>query len=204
MKKNILLDIDGVLANFYYGFGRYLNENYNAELDLTKEPPVYHFDEWGPKLKDIDAGKAARDWMLEGGHLNIPAYSGAKEFVEELMTLGNVHIVTARVGAWNQKLDDALSTQVMNDTYEWFRVHGIPVSSDTDGRIRFEHNKVDLCKDEGISIIIEDKLSTALQAAQEGIHAILVDRAWNQHPERFKIYRAFGYDDVLEYVRRIS
>jgi len=47
-------------------------------------------------------------------------------------------------------------------------------------------------------------LSTAIDAAKNGIHAILIDRAWNQHPDRFKIYRAINFDEVLEIVRKLS
>lgn len=200
MKRNILLDIDGVIANFYKGFGQWLNETYDADIDVEAESPVYSFEEWSPKMEFIDAKKASYDWMLDSGHLDIPIYPGARDFVKELMNLGNVHIVTARVGAWEQKLDVNLSNQVKSDTYEWFKKHGLS----TNGPIRFEHNKVELCKEEGISILIEDKLSTALKAAQAGIHAILINRAWNQHPERHMVYRTYNYDQVLDLIRKLS
>lgn len=200
MKRNILLDIDGVIANFYKGFAKWLNENYNAELNLDVEPPVYSFEEWGPKMANIDTKKVSDEWMLDSGHLDVPVFPGAQDFVKKLMILGNVHIVTARVGAWEQKLNINLSNQVKSDTYEWFKKHRIP----TNGPIRFEHNKVDLCKEEGISILIEDKLSTALEAARAGIHAILINRPWNQHPERHMVYRTYDYNQVLDLVRKLS
>lgn len=200
MRRNILLDIDGVLANFYAGFGNYLNQRYNANLDLAKEPPVYSFSEWGPGLDAIDMEQASNDWIASDGFLKVPVYPGAKEFVEKLMTLGNVHIVTARVGDFEQKFATDTEIQIKNDTYEWFRIHHIP----TNGRIRFAHKKVNLCKEENISILVEDKLSTVLEAAQEGIHSIIMDRAWNHHPDRFKVYRANNYDEILDFVRKLS
>lgn len=200
MRRNILLDIDGVLANFYAGFANHLNKRYNANLDLNKEPPVYSFSEWGPGLDTIDMEQASNEWIANDGFLELPAYPEAKEFVEELMTLGNVHIVTARIGDFEQEFATNTEIQIKNDTYEWFRMHHIP----TNGKIRFAHKKLELCKEEDISILIEDKLSTVLGAAQEGIHSIILDRAWNQHPDRFRVYRAYGYDDILDFVRKLS
>lgn len=200
MRRNILLDIDGVIANFYAGFGEYLNKRYNANLDLSVEPPIYSFSEWGPGLDTIDMEVATNDWIADDGFLKMPVYPGADEFVKELMSLGNVHIVTARIGDFEQKFPTHTEIQIKNDTYEWFKTHKIP----TNGKIRFSHKKVELCKEENISILIEDKLSTVLQASKEGIHSIILDRAWNFHPERYKVYRAKDYSEILDTVRRIS
>lgn len=198
MKRNILLDIDGCIANFNNGFISYLNQHYNANRDPDKEPHTYIFEEWD--LDHIDMEEASESFIVDGGFASLKPYPGAKEFVEELMRLGNVHVVTARIGDFRNRFSPEVKEQIKNDTYRWFEVNGIP----TNGDIIFEHKKVDLCLDQGISILIEDKLSTVLDAAKNGIHAVVIDRGWNEHPDRVNVYRAYNYPQVLSVVRKLS
>ena len=200
MKRNVLLDIDGVIGDFHASFAQYLNDNFGAGLDIHKEPAVYSFDHWGPNLGHIDMEEASNNWIMDGGFTKLKPYSGAASFVKELMEIANVHIVTARIGDFDQSFPTEMETKIKRDTYEWFSTHDIP----TNGEVRFSHKKVELCKNENISILIEDKLSTVLDAAQENIHAIIIDRAWNQHPERFRVYRSPNYDGILNAVRKLS
>lgn len=200
MKRNILLDIDGVIGNFHTSFAQYLNDEYDAGLDVHEEPAVYSFDQWGPNLSNIDMEEASNGWIVSGGFTRLKPYSGADSFVKQLMEIADVHIVTARIGDFDQRFPAEMKTKIMSDTYDWFDKHGIP----TNGEIQFSHKKVDLCKRDNISILIEDKLSTVLEAAQENIHAIIIDRAWNQHPDRFRVYRAPNYDEILNTVRKLS
>lgn len=198
MKRNILLDIDGCIANFNTGFMSYLNQKYNAGRDPNEEPHTYIFEEWG--LDHINMEEASQNFITSGGFRRLEPYPGAKEFVDKLMSLGNVHIVTARIGDFKNKFSQEVIDQIKNDTINWFSDYDIP----TNGGVIFDHKKVDLCLDQGISVLIEDKLSTVLDAAKNGIHAILVNRAWNQHPSRLRVYRTYNYDQILDIVRKIS
>lgn len=200
MKRNILLDIDGVIANFYKSFATYLNKTYGANLDVLDEPTSYVFTDWDEALADMDVDEAVINWINNDGFLHLDPYVGAEDFVRELMALGNVHIVTARVGDFETRFNEETIQQIKENTQKWFNNHDIP----TNGDVIFSHKKVDLCLKEGISILVEDKLSTIIDAAQNDIHAIVMNRAWNRHPDRFKVYRAHSYEDVLEFVRRLS
>lgn len=199
MKTNILLDIDGVLANFYHGFGDFLNKNYDAKLDLSVEPNSYVFEEWSKELAGQNMDRASSDWIMSGGYQRLPVYSGAQEFVRELNRLTNVHVVTARIGDFKQKFGEDVVQKIKDDTYLWFKENSIPVAE-----ITFEHKKVDWCMANAIPMLIEDKLETVLKGAKENIHSILVNRAWNQHPERLRVYRAYNYNDILNFVRKLG
>ncbi len=200
MKINILCDIDGVLADFYRGFADYLNRMYDANLDLNVEPSNYNFKEWGPELQNINLDKATVNWILKDhGFLKVPIYDGAREFLEELNKICNVSIVTARVGDYKQYFSEAVINTIKNDTAQWFKSNNLPNNG-----IIFEHKKIDYCKDNAVPILIEDKLETALLGAKEGVHSILLDRAWNKHPERFRVYRTYNYQDILNTIRKLS
>lgn len=199
MKINLLLDIDGVLANFYAGFGDYLNKTHNAGLDLSVEPASYIFEEWGPGCSKINMDKAAVDWIMKDGFRNTPVYDGAKDFVKELHTMANIYVVTARIGDFKQKFGDHVVEKIKSDTANWFKDNKIPTES-----VIFNHKKIDFCKDNAIPALIEDKLETALLGAKEGVHSILIDRAWNEHPDRHRVYRADDYEHALGLLRKIK
>jgi uncharacterized HAD superfamily protein len=136
---------------------------------------------------------------MDHGFSKVPVYSGAKEFVEELKKLANVIVVTARIGDFKQKFGEQVVDKIKSDTLNWFKDNDISIDT-----VVFDHNKVDFCKENAISTLIEDKLDTALKGAKEGIHSILMNRAWNEHPNRHKVYRVYNYDEALNLVRKLS
>jgi uncharacterized HAD superfamily protein len=199
MKVRIMLDMDGVIANFYNGFASHLNSNYGCTLDPAKEPKNYPFEDWGHGVDTIDFNDASYNWIKQNGFEKLPAYSGIKEFVKQLMSLYDVYIVTARIGDWEQKFSSDIKNQIKKNTYNWLKKYGIPST-----KLYFVHDKVPFCKEHGISIIIEDKLETALKAAKEGIHTILIDREYNNSKaNRFRIYRVYDFDEALGQIKRL-
>lgn len=209
MKTKILLDIDGVIGNFVKAFSTHLNNQLDAGLDPEKDPPVYNMSRWGHDLPGELIKREVPLWMEAGGYAEMPIYPGAKEFVYKLMDKYDVYIVTARIGDFKMNLPESLKAIIRRDTERWFKKHGIP--SD---KLFFEHQKVDFCKQNGISCIVEDKLSTVVKGANAGLCTILIDRGWNQqgdaqageghlnrdHPN---IHVAYSYDDVLDKLEQL-
>lgn len=202
MKNKILLDIDGVIADFFRGFAGHLNKNLGAKIDLSQEPLAYGIHDWGHNLSKELIDREIPIWMEVGGYINMPIYPGAVEFIYKLMDKYDVYIVTARIGDFRKELPKAIQAIVRRDTQNWFRNHGIPAD-----KLFFEHKKIDFCKNNEISIIIEDKLSTVIEGAQSNIQSILVNRGWNQkgdtqqnsdlrknHPN---IHIAYDYNNIL-------
>lgn len=195
----IMLDLDGVVANFYYGFSAFLNKHYGCDLDPYTDPPSYSFEAWGHGVDKVDVNTASIEWMKQDGFAKLPAYDGADAFVAQLMNDYDVYIVTARVGDWEQKLSKDVKNQIKENTYDWLKLRNIPVT-----RLRFIHDKIPFCQEHGISIIVEDKLETALKAAKEGIRTILIDRGYNQSKvERLKVYRSYDFNEALNHIAKL-
>jgi len=200
MKLRVLLDMDGVIANFYKGFADYLNKNYGCTLNLNEEPKNYDFDKWGCGVDGIDFDKASKEWIEQDGFGKLPVFDGAEEFVEKLMSISTIYIVTARIGDWEQKFSEETKKRIENNTYGWLKKHNMPID-----KLFFTHEKIDFCKENGISVMIEDKLSTALNAAKNGISTILMDRGYNESQiDRFKIYRVFNFNDAIEQLEKME
>jgi len=204
MKVKVLLDIDGVIADFYSGFGGHLNKKLNAGLNLNKGPTNYSLHEWGHNISREVIDKEIPKWVLDGGYANMPIFPKAKEFVYKLMDKYDVHIVTARVGDFLCYLSGGVKDTIKRDTFKWLKKHGIP--SD---KLFFEHDKVNFCQKNRVPIVIEDKLPTVIDGADEGIRCILMDRSWNQEQDglkrdHFNIFVAYTYDDILQILEELT
>jgi uncharacterized HAD superfamily protein len=204
MKVKVLLDIDGVIANFYTGFAKHLNENVGAGLDLNKGPANYSLHDWGHNLSRDIVDEQIPEWILSGGYANMPIFPGAKEFVYKLMDKYDVYIVTARVGDFTLDLSGKVQKVIKRDTFKWLRKYGIPSN-----KLFFEHKKIDFCQKNNIPILIEDKLPTVIDGADKGVRSILMDRSWNQDSDglqrdHFNIFVAYNYEDILKILEELT
>lgn len=198
--RSVVLDIDGVLANFYSGFAKYLNDRFEVSLDLSKDPTGYVFSEWGCNLDSIDIPSAINDWVSSNGFAELPIYKGAANFANTLSSIVNVHIVTARIGDFKHDIGSSMQNIIKRSTIEWFNKHNIGINND----IVFTHKKKDYCIDNNIGIIIEDKLSTVIETSSVGVDSILVNRGWNQHHSVPKIHRVSGYNNIIDLVEKLA
>jgi uncharacterized HAD superfamily protein len=200
MRTKVLLDIDGVLANFVASFFKYLNENYGCNLNVKKEPNEYEMSKWNTGLTDKELSDASFNWIINNGFLQLSAYPGAGKFAQELAKKYDVYLVTARIGDWDERFSKEVKDLIKEDTRKWLEVHGIPADN-----LFFVHKKADFCKKYGINILVEDKASTVIDAVKNGIVCFLVDRAWNKLPGKIKgAYRVKDFDEILNVLGKIN
>jgi len=194
-----MLDLDGVIANFYYGFSSFLNERYGCTLDPLTDPVGYSFDEWGHGVDQIDFDSASKEWINQDGFSKLPIYPDAEAFIKNLIANYDVYIITARVGDWEKKFNKATQNKIKQNTFDWLNKLSVPAN-----QLYFIKDKIPFCKQHGISVLIEDKLETALNAAKEGLHTILMNRGYNQSKaDRLRIYRAFNFDEALNQLTKL-
>lgn len=192
-KKALLLDIDGVLADFYKGFASYLNKKLNINIDLDTKATSYDIKQWHPKLAWVDIDPIIGEWLNDDGFLSLPIYPGAQSFAYSLIDKYDVYIVTARIGDFKTKFSEETIQRIKDNTKLWLKKHGIPSN-----KLFFRHDKISFCKEHGINALIEDKSTTVLKAAKEGIYSILVARPWNHHGN--DIVNWEGYMPATSYI----
>lgn len=199
MKPRILLDMDGVIANFYTEFARFLNEQYGCSLDPEEDPINYSLGKWGHGIENVPIDQASLEWIRNHGFKKVSAYPGATEFVKNLSNIANIFIVTARIGDWQEKFDAGVLDIIKNDTKQWLLDNNMPFD-----KLFFEHNKIDFCIKNSIQIMIEDKMSTALEASKNGISTILMNRGYNGSKiDRFRIYRVYNFNEALSQLEKL-
>jgi uncharacterized HAD superfamily protein len=200
--KKLMLDMDGVIANFHKGFAEFLNKEYGCTLDPNISPSKYSFEDWGGGVERVNIKDATNKWMMDYGFNTLMPFEGAEKFVKGLDSIVDLYIVTARVGKgeWkNQVLPEHIVKKAKLDTISWLQRHNMPTE-----KLFFIKDKIPFCKDNGISIVIEDKLETALNASKEGLHTILINTNYNSSiADRFKIYRVENLDEALEWVKKL-
>lgn len=190
--KRILLDCDGVVADFIggvcaglkaRGFERtpedvkhwalehsFTEEETRATYELMKEPGFCHELEW---------------------------YEGARDFLRDLLREGEVHVVTApfRDG-----------TSWMNERLAWLSSEMPGAAGDRVHFIQGKHKHIVRG-----DVLIEDHPMTAhdwLVANPDGI-AILIDRPWNrpgaaEWHAHARMYRVRSFDEALRVVRECA
>lgn len=193
MKQSILIDIDGVIANFYKGFSEFLNKEYGCTLRPDVEPSQYDFGQWGHGVQNINFDLATYDWMVNDGFEKLEPFNGAQNFIKKIKSKYEIYFVTARIGDWETKLSNRIKNKIKNNTYAWLSKHNMPTDC-----LHFAHDKIPFCLENKINLMVEDKLSTAVLAAQNNITTILLDRGYNKGKEYKNVLRVFSFDEALK------
>lgn len=92
-RLRILLDVDGVLADFLTPALATINRKMKSNHRLEDMRSWHLFDAFGVPKKLQD--ECYDEWKAPGWCRNLSVYSGAKEGVDELRKLGDVFIVTS-------------------------------------------------------------------------------------------------------------
>lgn len=189
-----MLDIDGVIADFYKGFAEYLNSNFGCKLDPYTEPSDYYMERWPGVRKELNLDMICHQWVKSGGFGSLPAMSGSKKFASYLFSNYDVYITTARIGGdWKSGFSNSTVDKIKLETLGWLKTHGYPANN-----VHFYHNKVSFCLENNIGFMVEDKLETALEAANNDIFTILISHPYNES-KRFHhgIIRVNNFDHAI-------
>lgn len=156
--KEIMVDIDGVISMWHEHFTEFVNKTHNKSYHLTEilEKDMSQTD-WD------NYHKWHKEYIEENNYLSLPLLEFAKEGLLKISEKRNILICTAR------------EKRIMPYTLEWFESHGfghLPVLNEKD--------KVAVCKQRGITEIIEDNVKTLQKSVSEGLRAFGVKRPYNE------------------------
>lgn len=191
------IDLDEVLTPTLSQHCEFLNKKYNINL---KEEDFHVYEFYSHKFKYIYGAtkeKAAKDF-LEFCNTSLFKEMGpfpdAINGIQELKKLAELHVISSR-------------QNVLRDfTEKWIEKHfpGIFSNIDFGNFYSFEGEKVsklELCKRNGIKLLIEDVASHALEVSNE-IPVVLFDKPWNQEvKEGGNIVRAKNWEEIVEKVK---
>ena len=184
-------DYDDVVVDYMGGFCDFHNQRYGTNLSIQ--------DFKSHNIWETIGGSRFRAVLL----VNLFYYSklfdkiqlmgGAREAIRELSEKNNLSIVTARFNHFRKKTERDVKRNFDGSIESVFYTGFYNPTG-----------KLDLCKKEGISLLIEDNKHYAVSCADAGINVLLFDRPWNHNLEHENIWRVHNWNDILEKINELN
>jgi uncharacterized HAD superfamily protein len=186
------IDIDDVIADFVPIISLYHNELYGGSLSKADFISYDFWKVWGG-TKEEAVRKVDEMFANSMYFLKIPTVENSIPSLARLKEQGVVlHAITGR------------RNNAIQPTTEWIEKYFPNTFASThftnmhclEGR---SVKKSKICKELGVTILIEDFIDHALDCAENNIRVLLFDSPWNQNvPKHEKIEKVFSWDEILK------
>lgn len=188
---NIMFDLDGVLADFVYGFTALANKNYGTPITPTSgQPSWYGFPGLDTHVIDSTWYTLKQDGTFWVG---LPSLVSSDElaYVAALADQHHVYFATDRKGL-----------RVKRQTEEWLEDRGI-----INPTVLITNRKGEVAKALKCRFSIEDKASNASAVAwltEDRCKSYLINRPYNQVNKDFMASSVRRVDSIQDYVEVIQ
>jgi len=194
----IAVDLDDVLANTVEAFISYYNQHHTApisEADVTTS-------DWSECLRipPAEIGPILIQFTNSDAFRQMSPLPGAVEAVSTLARSHQLHVVTSRWGPLVEVTVIWLNWHFSNsiaETHYSRTSHRNPFNGTA-------HDKPEICRQIGSSVIIEDCPNHARNCLSAGMSVVLLDRPWNQELADGNLIRAASWSNVLEAISTIT
>ncbi|MBO5387047.1 MAG: hypothetical protein J6A59_02740 [Lachnospiraceae bacterium] len=193
MKKKILLDIDGVMANMK----RHLQDKlhkiaYEKGIKIQCDNTNYSFSKYlGPELTRLLFDELYDDFIENG-----EAYDYISEVTHKLSEKYEIHIVTSRgTGDPKQFTEDEIKKKELHrvNTKKWLDKHNIVYNY-----LVFDCDKINYINNNNIDVAVEDWLDTLLKIeTRTQAIPICYDQTYNKAAKSLGIQVAYSWYDLL-------
>ena len=172
-RKTIALDIDEVLFPFLPDMNKYINSIFGTSFNL-EDYFVYVFEDiWGGTKEDT--ARLINKFSKTESYKKIKPINGAQRGIEKLSKENDLIAISNRPIKIKEETEEQLKLFFPGKFKKVFCLGGEKHYSTA------PIPKVNICKQEGASIIIEDGFRNALECAKAGIPAFLFDYPWNKN-----------------------
>jgi len=188
------IDIDEVVVEFVKGYIKILEKNgISAEYNKTHS---YNFWDCYPITRE-EAINFANE-LYDSEHFeNMVLIEGAFGAINFLEKNNEIFFITSRPLSIKQKTLDFVKKHFPNSKIE------IVFSGDfhkINGK-----TKAEICKELGISVLIEDNKDYALDCAKKGTKVFLMSKPWNKNYESHEnLIKVTSWDEILEQFKLIG
>lgn len=191
----IALDLDDVLADFTSALMKFYHTKYGKKVSL-QDIKIWDWRlYWG-----ISREEAIRrvDEFHEGHSLTeVLPVGGAAESISYLLERKHsLYVITNRPIRFNTLAKSWIKSFLKTDA--------IPIIHAGDFHKHQAATKSEICRELGISLLIEDSGETALDCANQGIKVILFDKPWNSNFSHSNIFRVSGWTEAISKINILT
>ncbi|MBP3285168.1 MAG: hypothetical protein J6M02_06690 [Clostridia bacterium] len=194
------IDIDGVLTDIEqwqldYG-SKYYYEKFQKGI---VSPKAYELFEIFGISKEAEHEFWYRNMEEYSTHAEIRMF--AAEVIGKLRAEGHeIYIITAR-GSWVSKFADIMSKEKSHEiVIEWLEKNGVAY----DELIFSAEDKVKVCQENGIDVMIDDSPTNVAKISSAGIPVFCFHAGYNEKCEGEKIQRVYSWYDVYGTIEKMA
>ncbi len=192
------IDIDGVLTDIEswqldYG-SRYFYLKYNINIKNYKGYETTDIFNISKKLDDEFWENYFKDYSI-----NVNARPTASEVIDKLRKNNEIFIITARGSHLSHSTDVMTKEENKEIVLNWLKNNNI----NYDKIIFSEEDKLEVCKENKIDLMIEDKPKN-IEMISSYIPVICYHAGYNEICKGEKIYRCYSWYDILYKINEIE
>jgi uncharacterized HAD superfamily protein len=190
-KKKICIDLDDTIWELHKPFFEFYSEKTGKKVSY-KEYNVYSLIKFFG-ISEKEEFDLYREYEKTKHFFNPVFLDGFLEALGFLKENYEIHFVTARHEGIKEKTE-----KILRDNFD-FEFNVFFTRDLNRGEIK---SKEEYCLENGINLIIEDKLETVEKCVSLGIKAILINYPWNQKEEEdSRIKRVDNWKEILEILK---
>lgn len=190
----IAIDIDDVLGELVSSIIPFARENYQIDSKFEDFTSYNFWEVWN--ISRDEAIKIFYDFQEKGFLEKLPTLPGSREALFELSKEHSLVLLTSR------------PVKLKDHTLSWTKSN----FPELDLKILFSNDffsqegktKGEICQDLNISMLVEDNINYALEAAEKGIYVFLIDRPWNKNREHPNITRVSSWEEITEKISQLD
>ena len=185
------IDLDDVVVDYTRGFCDFYNRRYGTNFSIEDFKSQRIWETIGGNL--WSAVGFVREFYKTDFFDEIKLIEGAGEGIKKLSENHRLYIITARFKQFRKKTEKSLEKYFNNPDLKLF----------FSGFFNGARKKLEICKKQGIKLIIEDNKDYALKCAENGIRVFLFDKPWNQGDSN-GIIRVYNWNEILEKINKLN
>ena len=188
------IDIDEVIVEFVKGYLKKYKEKYSKDFNFDN---IFSYNLWESLGITKEESEELTDEFYNSEHFeNIEIIDGVNEALVELLKNNEIVFITSRPIKLKNRTENFIKTNFPNILFK------LIFSNDffPQGNL----SKGEICKLEGIELLIEDHKEYSLSCAEKGIKVFLFDKPWNKDFEHENVLRVSGWKEVLEVLKNAN
>lgn len=186
--KNLGLDFDDILFDFNNKYCHFINDKYGTNLCFDD---IYTYDMdivW--KIDKSEVIRRVEEFILSQAHEEVFPVPGAVDALRDLSKSYNLHVITSRNEKFRDKTVNWLNKHFPN---VFNKVHFTNFYETNEKKV----NKSNVCKENSISIMVEDAPVHAEDLALNGIEVLMLDKPWNRVETHRLVKRVASWQEIV-------